>query len=142
MKLTTTATVAESPYGDNDLTGTGTPVQAAEAVPFQAVRVATFNDPVSHGGQPDPASEFTATIDWGDGSPLDTGVVQLLGAGGDYAVLGSHTYAEDTVTPFPVTVTITDPSEDSAIPAATLTLTTTATVAESPFGDNDIKGTA
>src|SRR6516165_4134774 len=53
-----------------DLTGRGVRVQAAEGVPFKLVPVAVFNDPVGPNGLPAPASEFKATIDWGDGSPL------------------------------------------------------------------------
>jgi Bacterial Ig-like domain (group 1) len=37
------------------------------------------------------AADFTATIDWGDGSPTSTGTVS--GSGGSYGVSGSHTYA-------------------------------------------------
>jgi hypothetical protein len=140
LTLSSSAFVAESPFGDNDLTGKGVPVQAAEGVPFQAVPVATFNDPVSHGGAPDPVTEFKATIDWGDGSPVSVGQVQLLNAQGDYAVLGSHTYPEDTVTPYPITVTISDPSDFPGVAPVTLTLSSSAFVAEGPFGDNDLTG--
>ena len=35
-------------------------------------------------------ADFTATIDWGDGSPTDNGTVS--GSGGSYSVSGSHTY--------------------------------------------------
>jgi hypothetical protein len=142
LMLNTRATVAESPFGDNDLTGKALPVQAKEGVPFRVIPVATFHDPVSHGGKPDPVTEYKTTINWGDGSPVSVGLVKLLSTRGDYAVLGSHTNAEDSVTPYPVTVTITDPSEDPRIPPAKLVLRTTATVAESPFGDNDLTGKA
>src|SRR5207247_10290597 len=36
------------------------------------------------------AADFTATIDWGDGSPAAGGT--LAGSGGSYTVDGSHTY--------------------------------------------------
>lgn len=40
-----------------------------------------------------PVSDFTATIDWGDGTPLTEG--QVSGAtGGPFTVAGSHTYAK------------------------------------------------
>ncbi len=60
----------------------------SKSLTLNNVQVATFTDPDAS----DAASEFTAQIDWGDGTPLDTtGVVQ--GGGGLFQVLGSHTYA-------------------------------------------------
>jgi FG-GAP-like repeat/FG-GAP repeat len=50
--------------------------------------VATFTD--SNNG--DTAADFTATIDWGDGTTT-TGVV--TGGGGAFAVLGGYTYADE-----------------------------------------------
>jgi large repetitive protein len=43
-----------------------------------------------------PASDFLATIDWGDGSPTITGVVVATGGGG-FDVHGGHTYAKPGV---------------------------------------------
>jgi hypothetical protein len=41
-----------------------------------------------------PISDFTATIDWGDGSPRSTGVVtQPGGVGTAFDVVGAHTYS-------------------------------------------------
>jgi hypothetical protein len=142
LTLKTTAVVAESPFGDNDLTGHGVPVQGTENVPpAQPVEVATFNDPVSHGGQPDPTSEYTVTINWGDGSPVDsTAKVQVVNNSGGYAVLASHTYAEDSVTPYPIAVTISDPSDAAGTLPTTLTLRTTGVIAENPSGDHDLTG--
>ncbi len=51
------------------------------------VPVATFTDTNTSA----PATSFTATIDWGDGSPSTTGVV--TGSGGTFTVAGTHTYA-------------------------------------------------
>jgi hypothetical protein len=91
--------------------------------------LATFNDPISHGGQPDPTSEFTVMIDWGDGSQPTVGQVQSTSTNGDYVVSGTHTYSSPSgTTPFTITVTITDPSEDATLPPSILTLTTTAVV--------------
>ncbi len=53
------------------------------------------------------ASQFTATINWGDGTtPLPAGVI--TGSDGSYTVTGTHTYAA-IGTYGPVVVTITDP---------------------------------
>ena len=53
--------------------------------------------------------EFTASINWGDGTASSAGTVSIAGAGFD--VTGSHTYNVDPVSStivVPVTVTITD----------------------------------
>ena len=50
-----------------------------------------------------PASDFTATIDWGDSSS-SPGVVS--GSGGSYAASGSHTYA--AAGPYTIAVTVVD----------------------------------
>jgi hypothetical protein len=55
------------------------------------------------------AADYTAVIDWGDGSQSNG---QVLGAGGTYSVQGSHTYAQDSVDlpggVYQVTVTVTN----------------------------------
>src|SRR5207302_206222 len=61
------------------------------------VVVATFTD----SGNPAPganedASDYAATIDWGDGSLLDTGLIVNNGDG-TWSVKGSHTYLGDSV---------------------------------------------
>jgi PKD repeat protein len=64
-----------------------------------------------------PASEFTATIDWGDGS---TSLGSVTGSGGSYAVKGGHTYA--AAGSYPVKVTVVDQD------GATVTLTGSASI--------------
>ncbi len=57
--------------------------------------VATFSDanPSPPNGSSS-AADFTATIDWGDGTPMTAGtIVQLIG-GSSYNVTGMHTYAD------------------------------------------------
>jgi hypothetical protein len=54
------------------------------------VLVATASDP----GSPDPGSDFTATIDWGDGSATTAGTVTATG-GGNFNITGSHAYADE-----------------------------------------------
>ncbi|HKS79680.1 MAG TPA: PKD domain-containing protein [Gaiellaceae bacterium] len=57
------------------------------------VSLQSFNGTVAalHDGNPGaPLSDFTATIDWGDGS-TSSGTVS--GSGGDYGIAGAHTYA-------------------------------------------------
>jgi PKD repeat protein len=88
---------------------------AAAPVSLQA-----FNGTVAdlHDGNPGaPISDFTATIDWGDGS-TSSGAVS--GSGGDYTVAGAHTYASTGY--FDVTVHVDDEGGSSATtnPACTV----------------------
>ncbi len=76
-------TVAEGDVLD----GTGLTLAATEGTAFSGA-VATFSNT---GYASNPASDFNATIDWGDGT-TDTGTVS--GDGGQYTVSGTHTYDE------------------------------------------------
>ena len=73
----------------------GTSITETEQTLFTTA-VATFNDPSGS------AADYTATIDWGDGSPTSTGTV--TGSSGHFSVSGTHTYAEETSAPSPFTV--------------------------------------
>ena len=71
-----------------------------------AVSLQAFSGTVAslHDGDPAaPLSDFTATVDWGDGSS-SSGTVS--GSSGDYLVAGSHTYASTGY--FPVKVHVDD----------------------------------
>jgi len=50
--------------------------------------VATFQDP----GSSDPPSDYSASIDWGDGT-ITAGTI--TGSSGNYTITGSHTYADE-----------------------------------------------
>ena len=71
---------------------------------------ATFTDP-------DTDDTHTATIDWGDTSPTEAGVVSESGGSGN--VSGSHIYTDDGV--YTVTLTVTD--DDLSVGSDTLTVT-------------------
>src|SRR5262249_20026733 len=76
--------------------GSGTSFSIPEGGPTGAIAVATFDD----GNQSDQASDFTASINWGDGTTT-TGVVS--GGTGSFTVSDSvgHAYADegsDTIT--------------------------------------------
>ncbi len=71
--------------------------------------VMTFSDPDPSGA----GADYTATIDWGDGS---TGSGQVSGSGGALTVGGSHTYAEEGA--YPVTVVLTDVDTPTLKPSA------------------------
>jgi hypothetical protein len=90
--------------------------------------VASFTDssPIAIPG------EFTASINWGDGTASSAGTIATFGAG--FAVTGSHAYNVDPVAaPIveSVTVTITD-----TLTGDTVTANTTATVAPVPITIN------
>jgi len=92
------------------LAGQGTTLAAAAGVLIDNASVATFTD-TDTAAQ---ASEFTATINWGDGT---TSTGTIAGSNGLLAVSGSHTYAatgQDTIT-----VTMAEPAPGTAIATAT-----------------------
>ena len=111
---TGTATVGEA----DALSGTPLTINATQFAPFSGA-VANFSD--TNTGNP--ASDFVATINWGDGN-VTAGTVS--GNGGAFVVSGSHTYASAGT--FPVMVTLTDDAPGTA----TATVTSTATVASLP----------
>jgi hypothetical protein len=111
--VTSTATVAENDV----LTGTAAAISATEGQAANSVTVATFTD----SNPSAPASDFTASINWGD-QQTSTGTVTL--SNGVFSVTSSHTYADEGS--YSVTVTI----KDDGAGTATATVTRTATVAE------------
>jgi uncharacterized repeat protein (TIGR01451 family) len=85
--------------GDQPITASGTTFSATEGASFSGA-VATFTDPDTAAT----ASEYSATIDWGDGSATSAGTIS--GSAGSFSVAGTHTYTEEGS--YSVTVTITD----------------------------------
>jgi hypothetical protein len=63
---------------------------AVEGSPLTDIQVAQFKDLAGN----QPASSYIATINWGDGTPSTTGVVNDLGTG-FYEVRSSHTYTDE-----------------------------------------------
>src|SRR5262249_31292894 len=84
------------------LTATGVTFTDTQNVALTAT-VATFTD--TDGVQP--PSDYTATINWGDGTPTTLGVI--TGAAGNYTVTGTHTYA--IAGSIPVTIHIVDTAD-------------------------------
>ena len=85
----------------NNLSGQVDLVSAIEGTPLGGTTdVASFTD----GTLTDTASDFIATIDWGDGITT-TGTV--VGSNGNFTVEGGHTYADDNFVSPVVTVTRT-----------------------------------
>jgi hypothetical protein len=77
---------------------TGQAIVGSPNVALNNVLLAGFTDPDSA----DTASKFTAKVNWGDGTALDTTPV-ILGATGLFQVKGTHTY----ITPGPYTIQVT-----------------------------------
>jgi hypothetical protein len=107
-KATATGTATVNDYS---IDATGVPIpdqvtgQALDNVP-----VATFTDANPNA----PLGEFTAVIDWGDGSATTDGsITQPSGVGTTFDVAGGHTYS--TAATFTVTVTISDIGGASAV---------------------------
>ncbi|HEX9099755.1 MAG TPA: Ig-like domain-containing protein [Candidatus Dormibacteraeota bacterium] len=85
---------------EKQITAQGTTFNATEGLPFSG-KVATFTDPDTNATN----AEYSATIDWGDGSAPSAGTISGP-IGGSFTVSGTHTYADEGT--YPVLVTITD----------------------------------
>ncbi|HEY7935352.1 MAG TPA: choice-of-anchor Q domain-containing protein, partial [Solirubrobacteraceae bacterium] len=95
---------------DAPLTASGVSVDATVGVSFTG-QLATFTDADPNGE----VSDYTATINWGDGS-TSPGTINDVPSGG-FNVTGSHTYASVGV--YQTTVTITDLGGSTATAAGT-----------------------
>ena len=108
-----TATIA------NQATVGSAPLVAGDTFGTDVAAGTAFSGPLAsfHDGNPlSAAADYTALVDWGDGT---SGAGTVGGpTGGPYTVSGSHTYA--TAQPFPVTVTLTGPAGAGATATTTL----------------------
>jgi ribosomal protein L6P/L9E len=112
--VTGSASVADADV----LTGQGTSLQANVNQALTNVTVASFSDTDAA----TPASDLTATIDWGDG--MTTGGT-VAGGNGAFTVSGTHSYptaGQDTIT---VTLSDDTPGNASAIAVDTVTVSGT-----------------
>jgi hypothetical protein len=98
---TDAVTVSDVPMTAASVTALTTP----KGTPLVGALVASFTDANATAT----AGDFTAVIDWGDGTTASLGVVfQPGGAGTPFLVAGNHTYAVDRASPHPITVSIRD----------------------------------
>ena len=74
---------------NGEVVTTGTTITGTEGTAISGATVANFTDANPNA----PASDFTATIDWGDGTSTSGTVVAQNGGG--FAVDGTHTYADE-----------------------------------------------
>ena len=102
LSPTTPATVTNS-----NVTAQSTPVVATEGTALSNAIVATFTD----SGGPQPIGDYSATINWGDGTASSAATIVSVG-GSNFQVEGSHTY--ESGGDFPIGVTI----DSNATPAA------------------------
>jgi hypothetical protein len=129
---------------DQPITATGTDISATEGGAFSGT-VATFTDPTTFST----SGEYTATIDWGDGSssPADGQPVTISGnPGGPFIVKGSHSYREEGKYAVKVHITDTDGTNaaDATSPATVLDAALTASPAcsaTSPLSYNGLTAT-
>ncbi len=79
--------------------------------------VATFTDP----GGPEGLSDYSATINWGDGTPTVAGTIVYNAATGVFSVQGSHVYGYDVS--YPITVTVSHDVAPNATAVSTAVVT-------------------
>ena len=127
----------------------GTPIVVNSIAGFQLANavVGTFTFPLPTGvTQLIPASDFSATINWGDGSATTAGTITLA-ANGTYDVTGTHIYATPGLFPTSLTIayggsTVTIPSPPGfpltspvniTLPATTASSTSSSSVTNAPL---------
>jgi uncharacterized repeat protein (TIGR01451 family) len=102
----------------NPQTISAQPINVTASAGFEVtnVPVATFTDPTGVR----PVTEYSAVINWGDGTAVSPGTITLNAATQTYTVRGTHTYAAAGT--FPITVTISRPGLNDGIvqPVATV----------------------
>ncbi len=96
----TTSTTSSATVGDAALTVSPAPIKVTAGVAFSG-QVATFTDANPAGT----VSDFSASINWGDGTTTPGTVTQPGGVGTPFVVTGTHTYATAGNHVFTVTVT-------------------------------------
>ncbi len=108
VTVTSTAAVADVP-----VVGQGVTFPATKNQGFVDQTVATFTDPA---GSED-VGDYTATIDWGDGSAPDAGTISYDPDQDVFTVTGSHTYPRRGTNT--ITVTLSHDTADDVIVLST-----------------------
>jgi hypothetical protein len=109
----------------------GTP-SVAEGDGSQSLTLATFTDPPGA----EPLGNYTASINWGDGTPATPGVISF--ASGVFTVSGSHAYAEEGS--YSVTITVHHDLAPDATVAETLAVNDPPVVAIGGFAITGSEG--
>src|SRR5262249_2798264 len=85
----------DAPVGKpNGIVTGGFTVAASEGRAWGSQVVATVTDPGNRTGTAEDSGDYSATINWGDGSSSAGTITQ---SGGVFIVTGSHTYVGDTI---------------------------------------------
>lgn len=117
------------------VSGTSQVAVAVTADAISATAGSSFSGTVATFSSTDPTalvSEFTATINWGDGTAVSVGTIsQPGGVGTQFLVAGSHTYAAPGTYTVTVIVTPSGATAASGTNTATVIAATTTTVASS-----------
>ncbi len=123
---TATATSMASISDADVLTGTGTDNSVTGSTELSGVQTASFTDTYANSS----VFDFTATINWGDGTTSTGTVTQPAGAGTPFLVTGSHTYA--LFGSYTVATTLSDDAPGTATATATSTADVIAVGLEAP----------
>jgi autotransporter-associated beta strand protein len=110
------------------LTASGTTVSGTEGTAISGATVATFTD----ANPSATASDFTATINWGDGTTTSGTVVAQNGGG--FAVDGDHSYADEGTYTIGVTINDVGGSTTSATSTADIREVSVEGIVASPIG--------
>lgn len=109
-KIKTTAVISDAP-----ITGTGADVWGTAGTALTSTTVARLNDADPRGQ----VSDFTGTIDWGDGT-TPTAASFVSASAGKFNITGTHTYANPGV--YTITVNVTDKGGSTASVTSTATI--------------------
>ncbi len=113
-----TATANSTAIVAANIAAAGTTFSVTPGVTFTNQTVATFADTNSN------AASSTALINWGDGT-TSTGTVNATGTPGLFTVTGTHVYAApSSASSYAVTVTVVDPSGQTAKASSTAIVAT------------------
>jgi hypothetical protein len=122
---------------ENDLlTPHGVMINGIVNQPLNDIVLATFDD----SDIANTVGDFTALINWGDGSPLSAGTI--TGSNGSFEVSGSHTYTSDGVLTATVKLLDDAPGTANALAITSIDVSTATTVAEPSSGGILALGTA
>src|SRR5207302_1117089 len=110
VTVTSTATIS-----DPSVNAGGVAVSAVGGAAFSGKLVATFTDP----GGAEALADYSAVIDWGDGSTATAGAISYDSSSDTFSVKGDHAYVEEGSRSVSVSV------HDGATSAVTVTSTAT-----------------